>query len=283
MQSVPAVGQSGFDGFSIEYLREQESANMPARHYHEQYEIYYQLSGERVYFIEDRVYRVNAGDLVLVNIHDLHKTMAAGTPKYGRILLAFGPDFLPETSDFARDVDLLACFTGPRRVLTLSVAQQTTVEGILFGLIDETRRQAPGLRTGLQLGVMQLLLFATRQVAQAAGPGAAVSPLHERISQAAQYIANNYAQALSLRSVAERFHFSYYYFCRVFKEVTRFTLTEYVHNVRVRRAQQLLRETRLPITRVADMVGFDSCTHFERVFKSLTHLTPAEYRRRSAG
>ena len=271
------------DDFSIEYLREKESYNMPSIHYHEHYEIYYQLSGERIYFIEDRVYKVNAGDLVVVNIRDLHKTMSAGTPKFGRILLAFSRNFLRDMAACARDVDLFDCFKRPCKVITLTLPQQSVVEGILFEMIDESRRRASGYLTGLKLDVMRLLLFTARHDGRENGSGpeknTAVSPIHDKITLAAQYINNNYAQELSLQSIADRFHISYYYFCRIFKEATGFTLTEYVNSVRIKHAQQLLKETHQSVTEIAGQVGYDSCTNFERVFKSITHVSPLQYRR----
>ena len=273
------------DDFSIECLREQESNNMPAIHCHEHYEIYYQLSGERIYFIEDRVYRVHAGDLVLVNIRDLHKTMSAGTPRFGRVLLAFSRNFLRDMTAGVRDADLFGCFQLPGKVIVLTLPQQSAAEHILFEMIDESRRQETGYQTGLKLDVMRLLLFISRHAGREEesppGSGAAVRPIHDKITLAAQYINNHYAQELSLRSIADRFHISYYYFCRVFREVTGFTLTEYVNSVRIKHAQQLLKETRRSVTEIAGLVGYDSCTNFERVFKSLTHVPPLQYRRQS--
>ena len=275
------------DDFNIEYLREKESYNMPSIHYHEYYEIYYQLTGERIYFIEDRVYKVNAGDLVVVNIRDLHKTMSAGTPKFGRILLAFSRNFLRDMAACIRDIDLFDCFRRPCKVITLTLPQQSVVEAILFEMVDESRQRAPGYLTGLKLDVMRLLLFTARQNGPESGnipeKSAAVRPIHDKITLAAQYINNHYAQELSLRSIADRFHISYYYFCRIFREATGFTLTEYVNSVRIKHAQQLLKESRLSVTEIAGQVGYDSCTNFERVFKSRTHISPLQYRRQRGG
>jgi AraC-like DNA-binding protein len=70
-----------------------------------------------------------------------------------------------------------------------------------------------------------------------------------------------------------------YYFCRVFKKATGFTLIEYVNAVRVSQACRLLRETDSSITVIAGQCGFDSDTHFGRVFKGIMHVSPSKYRR----
>ena len=61
--------------FSIEKLKVKGAYNMSYRHYHDAYEIYYLLHGERDYFIKDRTYTITKGDLVFININDLHKTV----------------------------------------------------------------------------------------------------------------------------------------------------------------------------------------------------------------
>lgn len=279
MDAVYGEGGEGLDGLSIEYLHEQNSFSMPFSHHHSHYEIYYQISGERTYFIEDRVYHIHAGDLVLVNRGDLHKTEAAGTPRFGRILVSFTPSFLSGWVAKATDANLFYCFCHEVRQLRLNLTQQSMVETLFFRMIDEAREHPPGYLTGIRLSLMWLLLFTARYALREPGRAyATASPIHEKITLAAQYIGNNYAQKISLRSIAAMNHISYYYFCRAFRQVTGFTLTEYINNVRVKRAKQLLRETKLSVTEIAGAVGFESSTNFGRVFKSLTHVSPLRYR-----
>src|SRR6266568_1838280 len=80
--------------YEIEYQKERASLNMPENHFHDCYEIYYQMSGERHYFIKDRVYTIKKGDLVLISPYELHKTTYAGTPNYSRILINFKKSFI---------------------------------------------------------------------------------------------------------------------------------------------------------------------------------------------
>ena len=65
-------------GYVIEYIKRDTLLNMASNHYHHYYEIYYQLSGERYYFIKDRSYYLTKGNIVLINSYDLHKTLHAG-------------------------------------------------------------------------------------------------------------------------------------------------------------------------------------------------------------
>jgi hypothetical protein len=74
----------------VEYMRRTELYTMDYDHYHDYYEMYYMLSGQRLYFIRDRTYSVEQGDLVFINKHELHKTMhAGGSPSHERVILHF--------------------------------------------------------------------------------------------------------------------------------------------------------------------------------------------------
>lgn len=68
--------------------------------------------------------------------------------------------------------------------------------------------------------------------------------------------------------------------CRLFKRQTGITCNRYLSVLRIEKAKQLLRKTELSVTEVSSETGFNSITHFERVFKSLEGTTPSAYRRR---
>ena len=69
------------------------------------------------------------------------------------------------------------------------------------------------------------------------------------------------------------------YLSRIFKKNTGFSFNEYVNYQRIFSAQDLLKNTTKQITGIAISVGFDSSTHFGRVFKQLTGFTPSAYRK----
>ena len=62
------------NGFFIEHIRRDIPYRMPTEHYHPQYEIYYLVSGDRSIFIHDRIYPIEAGDLVLFSPDIIHRS-----------------------------------------------------------------------------------------------------------------------------------------------------------------------------------------------------------------
>ena len=98
------------------------------------------------------------------------------------------------------------------------------------------------------------------------------------ITRAKQYIRENQAEELSLGQVAKAVNASSFYFCKMFKKGTGMNFTEYVCRVRIESAKNLLLNPNLRISEIAYQVGFQSLTHFNRVFKKTVGEAPTEYR-----
>ena len=82
------------------------------------------------------------------------------------------------------------------------------------------------------------------------------------------------------RQVAAAVHTSLFYFCKLFRRVTGTTFTEFVSRTRLEKAKNLLLNPNLRISEIAYEVGFQSLTHFNRVFKKVERESPTCYRAR---
>jgi AraC-like DNA-binding protein len=98
------------------------------------------------------------------------------------------------------------------------------------------------------------------------------------ITRAKQYIQENQTEDLSLGQVARAVNTSTFYFCKIFKKVTGINFTDYLSRVRIEKAKNLLLNPNLRVSEIAFEVGFQSLTHFNRVFKRILGLSPTEYR-----
>jgi AraC-like DNA-binding protein/ligand-binding sensor protein len=103
----------------------------------------------------------------------------------------------------------------------------------------------------------------------------AESPL---VRRARAYILANQADPIDLAKVAQAMHVSTFYFCKLFKKATGLTFTEYLSRVRVEKAKHLLLNPHLRISEIAYDVGFQSLTHFNRVFRQVVGQSPSDYR-----
>lgn len=98
------------------------------------------------------------------------------------------------------------------------------------------------------------------------------------VTRAKEFIEDHQAEDLSLTDVARAVNASTFYFCKVFKKSTGINFTDYVSRVRIEKAKNLALNPNLRISEIAFEVGFQSLTHFNRVFKRITGMSPTQYR-----
>lgn len=99
-----------------------------------------------------------------------------------------------------------------------------------------------------------------------------------KITKAKEYINERQAEDISLTEVARAVNTSSFYFCKMFKKSTGINFTDYVARVRIEKAKNLLLNPNLRVSEVAYEVGFQSLTHFNRVFRKQCGISPTEYR-----
>ncbi|HZP58997.1 MAG TPA: helix-turn-helix domain-containing protein [Opitutaceae bacterium] len=101
------------------------------------------------------------------------------------------------------------------------------------------------------------------------------------ITRAREHIQEFHAEELSLGRVAKAVNMSPFHFCKVFKKTTGINFTDYVSRVRIEKSKNLLINPHLRVSEIAFAVGFQSLTHFNRVFRRLLGQSPSDYRAQS--
>jgi transcriptional regulator GlxA family with amidase domain len=105
--------------------------------------------------------------------------------------------------------------------------------------------------------------------------------LEQRLRRAVGYIRSHYSEPLSSAAVAKLVGLTRTHFSKLFKIHEQKTFVEYVSDLRLARARQLLDDTELEVARIAELAGFRSAQYFSRVFRRAHGRTPLEQRARS--
>lgn len=103
------------------------------------------------------------------------------------------------------------------------------------------------------------------------------------VEKARAYMQENYMREISLDDVSKEVNISPYYFSKIFKEESGENFSEYLANIRMNRAKELLDDPELSIKEVGVMSGYSDPNYFSRIFKKHTGITPREYRERYCG
>ena len=97
------------------------------------------------------------------------------------------------------------------------------------------------------------------------------------VDKAVKYMKEHYNEDISLEMLADQYYLNPAYFSRMFRKYKGVTFTDYLIELRMRKAQELLLQGKYKIYEVSQMVGYKSDKYFYRVFKQYTHLSPTEY------
>lgn len=267
--------------FAISKKEQSTADSMSYSHYHNSYEIYYLVEGEKYCFIKDKYYKLKKGCLVFINRYDLHYMTA--TPHIGatRFHILFKKEFIKDLSDIF-NINLLECFEKDFHVLNLTDEQQMNVDAIFTAIYNEYRRKPDGYRIYIKASLLQLLMIFSRNTrGNQIFPESTeyVDEAHKIVSKAMLYINNNFREDTSLKFLAEKFFISTSYFSKIFKEISGNTFTDYLNGIRVKEAQRLMYETNLSIAQIAKKTGFNSSTHFGRIFKKHIGISPLSYKK----
>jgi AraC-like DNA-binding protein len=260
--------------------KKQVYTSMPSRHYHDAYEILYLISGDFYYFIGDRTYQVAGGTLLFMDIHEMHKLVNSGCNMYERVTLLFKKEFLQHFCTSGQCEELLELFKSDNRALKMTGIDQYFIEQLFQKMIQEGKKQARGYEQYQQLLLVELLLYLNRKLFDSrAAPLVESNRTHKKVLDIVNYVNQHYMEPLKLCEISRQFDISSSYLCRTFKESTGFSFIEYINNIRIKEARDLLIGSSFNVTEIAGMVGFDNTSHFGRTFKLMMGISPLCFRK----
>lgn len=122
---------------------------------------------------------------------------------------------------------------------------------------------------------IQLVIFLSRRYGEfATNVPATIFALASTIS----YIESNYTEVTSLKKLAQMANLSVNQFLRIFKKTFNTTPMNYLKQLRIRKACEMMRSSNTSITDIAYAVGITDSNYFSRVFRSVIGKSPWEYR-----
>lgn len=101
------------------------------------------------------------------------------------------------------------------------------------------------------------------------------------INEILHILNHEYREPITLSYLSDRVYLSPNYLRILFKEKMKISIQEYLTNLRICKAKELLKETRYKVHEIGEMVGYENSTYFNIVFKNYMKMTPGEYRNKS--
>jgi AraC-like DNA-binding protein len=240
-----------------------------AAHTHPFWEVVYVGSGKGEMLREGVPQACGKEDILLIHPGEMHQVCADPGGSLQQYYFGFSFDYTP--------VDSLS-WTAPRTLPHLDLIRSELRQ--CHDLVQHQKdKQALELSRSLLMPVVSRIVGLI--VAPARKPD---SPVHTRrsspVQQAKEFLQANLRSHDTVRELAERFGLSPQYFGELFKKETGMTVKEYQTKVRTHRAMELIRDSDMRITEVAEEVGMEDLAYFSRVFKKQFQLSPRQLRQR---
>lgn len=236
-------------------------------HFHDLFEFYYLKKGTATYLINDKIYNLTKGDIVVIPPNTLHKTISSSEGERERILFYLDKNFimsdLKENLTFPTKPDIYHTDINPR------------IKTIFDDMLDEFST----LNNHIYLNTLICELLILFQRANKSDEYRQKDNSSGIISDVLSYITANFSDDLTLQKIAEHFFTNPSYLSRLFKQHTGFTFCSYLNNYRIQEANKFLSETNKPITEIALECGFNSSNNFCKCYKKIMKITPLTYRK----
>lgn len=268
--------------YFFDYGERSKQINMSFQHSHRFHEIMIPLSPSATHIIEGIPYSLEEGDIVLLAPSLLHRTeYAAGAPSKRLIIAFWYPKDFFGMPDYY--LPLLSIFDAKLPIFRFPVEIRRQLFDILDSIYTLSRKEDYLTHPEERLIIHSLFLQFLYMIRMNRDNNLYINKPSgnssiRKIHSIAYYIHSHYEEELSLDLLASRFYLSPCYLSHQFKKVTGFTLINYIQQVRINRARDLLLSTDDPISEIAQSCGFQSFSQFNRIFRQTYGQSPSSMR-----
>ncbi|MCL6590629.1 MAG: AraC family transcriptional regulator [Firmicutes bacterium] len=252
-------------------------------HLHDNFEIFFFISGGANFFVEREVYPLKYGDLILINNHEIHKASFSSGQPYERYVLHFEPELAAMFS--TPSFNLLACFTkrpqGEHNKINLTVAGVAELLKLFTRLENLKANHTPGFDI-LQLSCfIEILVLINQFFLQIKAPAREHSGIPAVLIPVLDYIENHLAEELTLQALSQQFFMNPSYLSRLFKKGIGSNIHEFIIYKRLAYAKKLLIQG-YNVTETCTLCGFNDYANFLRMFKRKVGLSPHQYKTKNS-
>lgn len=259
-------------------------------HTHDYMQIWYVQRGCCEHYTNDNCHLLVKGNLFVLPPFAVHRIKVIP----GEEIEIIGCEFLTEFAsqheslsdksnglfDFAFLEPFLVSMEAVRPRLQLMGKSQLKVEELMLEMFYEYCHENKYYEILIKSDLLRLLAIIAREYEEHGDSksGELFGRYREAISEAIRYIDEHYNCNIYIEDACKIAMMSQTYFTYLFKQITGYTFVEYVNNLRVAKAMEMLNNHSISITDICYTVGFNDAAYFNKVFRKETGLSPRMYR-----
>lgn len=265
--------------FDINVAEFNKTFSMQRQHYHDTYEIYLVLDGEKNLFLDDKKYLLKKGSLFVVEPFVLHMTTSTDRVYFKRYIMNVSSDVLSPMLTKSELEYLL------KKLPTCVLDLNEDIFRLALNYFEEIHRYK-NIKNSLSNKLMRMTIahfvdFVSREEKKQAAI-TLKNPTKKSeapVMKALLYINMNYTKNISLDFISEYTNMSKSNFCLAFKKAVGDTFVNYLNTLRISQAHKLLLTTSFNLTEIATQTGFSSVDYLTRTFKKIHGISPSQMRK----
>lgn len=276
------------DKFTTDFYFDHRTSSFESKstfHIHQDFEVFYTLSDQIMFEVNDQKRIVQKDSLILLSNADLHHMYPLDKSDFKRYIIYFKPEYIQSLS--SPDTNLLQCFYfrpfEDAHILQLTEEQKAKLIPLYDKLEALVNTKQPEFGHDLELKFVlgEILILINRFYKEKHNISNELDDKYSLVYNIIYYLLQNFSEDISLASLSEKFYINKAYLSTLFKEVTGSSPIQYLINFRLSKAKEYLASS-YSIEEVCSMVGYNSLPHFSRAFKAYTGLSPKRYQQQLA-
>lgn len=235
-------------------------------HWHEEIEMLYVTEGSAKITLEQQEYLLEKGAMIIVNSNELHSGYCESTPYVSKVL-----SFKPQ--NIITDVSLQNVIFQPL------VVKDPRVDDFIENIFNECEERQFAYKDNCRALLTQLLIYLSRNyISDMLSDKISEKRKRNlaRLNQVLCYIDEHFADRISNKELADMMYLSEDRFGHLFRKNVGVPPQQYINELRLQKAKELIQSTDYTITEIARIVGFQDYNHFGRQFLRFYGCTPRE-------
>ncbi|MFA7636701.1 MAG: AraC family transcriptional regulator [Monoglobales bacterium] len=248
-------------------------------HDHEYFELVYLKRGTVDFETSEQTVSLSPHNIVIIKPHQLHKfTSASETCEL--FILSFTIDAADNLPPRIIEIADIISQLKQRPHIILAPGPKNAVLNVLKRTLWARQNRERWDDLLAYLLMLELLVYISREILSTSG-FSGEKGINDAMMRAREYIKDNYEKNITLYDIANHIYLSESYFSHCFKARFGVSPKNYILQVRINAAKELLSSTDMKINEIALKVGFLSQQRFNDSFKRLENITPLKYRQNS--
>ncbi len=281
LHEIPCL-QSNMFPVSISVCNFSKHGNVFPNHWHDHLEFLYIVNGKGIIECNSIPYNVKPGDLVVVNSRELHCGYSL-SDFFMYYCIIVDPVLLQSSNADVFSIKYINPITRNLLIFNNIINDDKEVLECINRILSEYDIQKIGYELSIKSDIYKILVFLMRNHVSNTVDKYDYELRKkelERLRPVLEYIENNYSKQINGLELSKLCNISRYHFCHLFKEMTGKTVTEYINNIRINKAVELLFSTSMNITEISLATGFNDINYFIRIFKKYREMPPTAFRLR---